>query len=367
MVRHTVITSKLRGNKLSTVETAFNARRNSLNAIRLVLATLVIVSHSWPIGGYGADPAFGDQDLGDWALAGFFAISGYLITASRVATPSLLDYSWRRFLRIYPGFLAALLVVAFVMAPASELLGRTGNYDWSSGAGFVANNAAVMMRQWGIDGTLQAVPFAGTWNGSAWTLFYELLCYAAVGILVSILPTRVMKPAVIAAFVACVLVTTAAHTFGAPIPEALELTARLGGFFSAGVIVYLFRDRVVLNAGGAILSLLLLVGIAAAWQFQVLAGMPVAYLMMYLGARLPFTQIGARNDISYGMYIYAFPVQQLIATAYPNQELPLPIFIAASILLTLPFAWASWLLVEKPAMRFKRLMKKRTAVLTAGG
>ena len=70
-------------------------RRNSLDALRLVLATLVIVSHSWPVGGFGPDPRLGVLTLGEVAVAGFFGISGWLITASRM-TSTLRGFAWRR-------------------------------------------------------------------------------------------------------------------------------------------------------------------------------------------------------------------------------------------------------------------------------
>lgn len=155
-----------------SVGATFNPRSNSLNAIWLFLATAVIVAHSWPLGGgYGADPGFGDQDLGDWAVAGFFAISGYLITRSRLSLSSLLDYFWRRFLRIYPAFLVCLLVVAFAFAPASVAVFSDGTYEGSAGASYVISNIFLFIRQWGIPGTLQSVPFLDSWNGPLWTLF----------------------------------------------------------------------------------------------------------------------------------------------------------------------------------------------------
>ena len=89
-----------------TLATAFDPRHNSLNALRLALATLVIVSHAWPIGGFGNDPHIGDLSFGGWAVAGFFAISGFLITSSRLRS-SFSAYLWRRMLRIFPGLWVA--------------------------------------------------------------------------------------------------------------------------------------------------------------------------------------------------------------------------------------------------------------------
>src|SRR5947209_465064 len=94
---------------------------NSLNAIRLVLAALVLVSHSWPLLGLPEPtPVFGET-LGSVAVAGFFAISGYLITGSRMKI-GIVRFAWHRALRIYPGYWVVLVVTAFVLAPIVSFL-----------------------------------------------------------------------------------------------------------------------------------------------------------------------------------------------------------------------------------------------------
>src|SRR4051812_45574841 len=138
---------------------AFPTSRNSLNALRLLLATSVIVSHSWPIGGYGDDPRWGPTSLGQFAVAGFFAISGWLITRSRLSS-ELPSYAWRRFLRIYPGFFVALLVVAFVVAPLGSALGG-GEYSIGAALRHVAQNAFLYMNDFSVGGGPTSVPYPG--------------------------------------------------------------------------------------------------------------------------------------------------------------------------------------------------------------
>ena len=134
---------------MTTVGEAFDPDRNSLNAIRLLLASAVIVSHSWLVNGLGLPPMVGGTDAGLVAVAGFFGISGYLVTASRLRSSSLRAYLWRRFLRIYPAFLVVLAVTAFVFAPLSTLLDGRSTIDWASAAGYVLNNAGLFVRQLG--------------------------------------------------------------------------------------------------------------------------------------------------------------------------------------------------------------------------
>lgn len=350
---------------MPTIESEFNAHRNSLNALRLALAAAVIVSHSWPAGGYGDDPGFGDQNLGAWAVAGFFAISGYLITMSRVHSPTLLDYMWRRFLRIYPAFLVSLLAVAFIFAPVSVYLLHSGTYSLHGASRFVLENIALYTPQPGIPGTLENAPFPIKWNSPLWTLFFEFLCYIGIGILVSILPRRFVTLGISVVFVGCTLITAVHMYSDVTVQFHLIRLARLGAFFAAGALMFAFRGRIPLTRQLAAAAALLLLAVMAAGTFQLLAGIPAAYLVMALGTWLPLQNIGAKNDISYGMYIYSFPLQQLLNIAFPNQVLPVWVFVLLSVALTVPFAWGSWKLIEQPAMKFKRLFKPKTPVLKA--
>ncbi|MFF2315846.1 acyltransferase family protein [Arthrobacter sp. NPDC058097] len=115
----------------------FAEGKNSLNAIRLVLAAMVIVSHAWWLGGYGPEPQPGGVKLGTWAVIGFFGISGYLITQSRMQARTAWSYARARFLRIFPGLFVCVAVVALA----------------------------------GIPGTLDGMPDPRLWNGPLWTLF----------------------------------------------------------------------------------------------------------------------------------------------------------------------------------------------------
>jgi peptidoglycan/LPS O-acetylase OafA/YrhL len=337
---------------------AFHSRRNSLNALRLFLAVLVIVSHSSPINGFGGDPGFGDLSPGSFGVYGFFAISGYLIIGSRLNAHSFVDYFWRRALRIYPAFLICLVVVAFVFAPVS-LFWSGGPLDAASAGNYVLNNVGLFIKQWGIKGTLDSVPFIGSWNGSLWTLFYEFVCYLAIGIAASIIPRRFLKPALGAAVILAMgfMVLNSITRTGAEFPILLEVI-HLGGFFAAGAALYLWRETLPSHWALAALSFVAIFVTAHFGLSRALATIPMAYLMMYLGARLPLHRIGAKNDISYGMYIYAFPVQQLIVTALPGQQLSQPGYILLAIVATVPLAMASWFAIEKPAMRLKTLFSR---------
>lgn len=336
----------------------FPTRRNSLNFIRLVLAVLVIVSHSWPIGRFGPDPEIGSLPLGSFAVAGFFGLSGWLITRSRLTKPAL-SYSWHRFCRIYPGYLVALLVTAFAFAPLGAAVIH-GDYRLRDGLSFVVQNSALSERQWTIPGTLPGWAFPA-WNGSLWTLIHEVACYVVVGLLVSILgPRRIVLSSTLA------LVTLTAAAVLAPVlqprlpdPVIMWDFARLAPFFFAGSVLYALRERIPLRWQLALLSAIITVGIAWARLSPTLAALPVAYGLLWVGARLPdvFQKVGRRNDISYGMYIYAFPTQQLLVLT-GAASLGVVAYVCLGVLATIPLAALSWFVIERPAQRWRHVFAK---------
>ena len=130
---------------------------------------------------------------------------------------------------------------------------------------------------------------------------------------------------------------------------------RLSGFFLAGMLLWCARglrprlDLAVLATVGSLVTYVWLLPIPVA---EAILPLPLAYGLLSLGALLP-VRLGARNDVSYGVYIYAFPVQQAVY-AFGGHALGVVGFAMVSVVLTLPLAWASWLLVERPALRWGR-------------
>lgn len=342
-----------------TIASVFDPRRNSLNAIRLVLAGIVVVFHTWTLGGYGSVPILGSRDVAAGAVAGFFAISGYLITASRVSSRNVAEYFWRRFLRIYPALILSLLLVALLIAPLSVGLTTNNTYDWGSAFGYVLRNALVQVRQAGIDGTLTHNPFGPAWNGSAWTLLYEVLCYLGIGVLVSVVPRRMRAGVTIAVFLLCTGIGLLLQFDGLQVHYLVHNMSRLGAYFAAGAVMFFYRHWIPLNGRWATVATVLLVALSVFEVFRVLAPLPVAYLVLYLGARLPLTRVGAKNDFSYGLYIFAFPVQQLLVAVFPDRQLPVLLLLLLAFALTVPLAVGSWFAVEKPAMALKYLFRPR--------
>lgn len=344
-----------------TLGDRLSSRDNALNFVRLCLASAVILSHTWPIGGFGHNFTVG---FGGWAVGGFFAISGYLIAGSRMRS-TFLPYLWRRAMRILPAFWVCLIVVAAVIAPlTAAAIGET--YVLGSGISYVVKNAALYISQWGIDDTLLTVPYPDVWNGPLWTLFYEFAAYIFAGVILSVPLLR--KHGAIASAVLFVFIVIAQPLAHGPLDVTTNIYLNgleLGAFFAAGMLLYFLRERIRLKTWLAPVALIVFVALAALGLAEWYGQLPFALLMLWIGAVLPL-RIGSRNDISYGLYIWAFPVQQLIIVAGLGWLGPWGTALLA-LLLTIPLAWASWRLIEKPAMRLGRLIPSTFALRLPGG
>lgn len=367
---------------MKTLGGALNSRSNSVNAIRLAFAGSIIVLHAITLGGYYEEmpKLIFHETVGTYMLAGFFVISGYMITASRLASRNFGDYLWRRLLRIYPAWIASFTLVAVFLAPLSRIIqGKSlSGYDWSSAAGYIYKNLLFVLKQFDIHGTIpkDSIPVDRVWNYSAWTLFFEFGLWMCIGILVLIAPKKLLNAGIISGLVVFTLIkvydklgpdnssyTTVNHGRATGKVDGLmtlfEPLARLGIFFFAGAVLYIYRDKIKLSRLVFWICVVLSFVLAVVGYFHVFAALPWAYVIMYLGTSTRFSRVNFPNDYSYGTYIYAFPITQVLACVNENHHMPIWVFCTLAVLCTAPVAYASWHLVEKPAMSLKRLTAGR--------
>ena len=243
--------------------------------------------------------------------------------------------------RIFPGYWVQLLVVALILAPIATLISPSVWTVQSAGQYIVANLSTFGL-QYLFDGTV--FPHFDAWNGSAWTLMYELMAYAGC---LAVFSVPWCRHHVITTS-ASALVALGGFTIVAPfagVTTNLYLnTAYLGSYFAAGMLAYALRDRIPVRwllIGISTVAAVVLLAIPGGDGF---AQIPIAYALLAAGVALP-TRVGSTNDISYGVYIYAFPVQQIVAMLGAGELLHLVV----SITITLVLAVGSWHWVERPA------------------
>jgi peptidoglycan/LPS O-acetylase OafA/YrhL len=335
-------------------------RTDGLNLVRLVLALAVLVSHGVVTAGL-AEPRIAGETLGGWAVAAFFAISGYLVAGSRL-THTMPVYLAHRLGRIMPAYWVSLVVTAVLAL--GVLVGTTGLTTTAlrSAVTFVTSNIGLVQVQPDVAGTPVGVPYPGVWNASLWTLAYEFACYLVIGVLVWLLPAARARRRVV---LAVIWIGVLAVHAGAPhlltdVPEVLQQAARLGTFFLGGALLQSVCRPRDLRPGVAFLLLAAALGLVVANnRVGAEVGAPLwAYVLLSAGCFLPSPRAIRDHDISYGTYIYAFPVSQLLVIV-GLREAGLGLFLAGTVALTVTLGALSWVLVERPALR---AVKGRTTV-----
>lgn len=336
-------------------------RDNNFNLIRLLAALSVIFSHSVAVLGLPANREFFFDRLGfsagEMAVDVFFVASGFLVTASLVGRGSVVAFVWARALRIYPALWAMLALTVFLLAPKLTSLPLADYFRAPETYAYFGKCATLIGGvRYSLPGVFEHAPLKGEFNGSLWTLPIELRMYLHLA----------LAWLVLAAFPA---IRIRALTLVAPMAAgaflAIILHGRLSGgpfnaanirvfMFLAGTTLYLWRERITLSHG-ALAGLLLILALAAfnKSMFFVAYVLGLAPLVLHLAyvPGGPIRRFNAWGDYSYGVYIYAFPIQQTLAQAFPAMSLFT--MVVLSVLLTLAVASLSWWGIERPALARK--------------
>lgn len=321
-------------------------RADNFDALRIAAAGAVMLSHGYTLSGRGDEPLFalsgGRASIGDAAVLTFFAVSGHLIAGSYLRRAEPVAFVRARALRLLPGLAAVLVLTAFALGPAVSRLPLGAYLSERSPYGYVVLNLALQPR-YRLPGVFEGLPYPGAVNGSLWTLGPEVACYAAVLALGASGALR--RPALLAAVAGLALAGSLGH--GPRLGVVDFATA-----FAAGSLTRLWPALLggpaLAGAGLAVLAFAL--G-GAPFALLDVAG---ALLVVGLGAsrRVRLPRLAGRGDVSYGVYIWAFPMQQLAELVLRGAGGP-----AANLALagptTLALAYASWHLVERPCLRLK--------------
>ena len=330
-------------------------RDNNLNLIRAIAASAVLVSHAFPIAlGPGAtqpmEQLFG-HTLGTISVFAFFSISGFLIASSFERSSSKTSFLTARFLRLYPALICSLLLVAFLIAPLVSSLSASDFLGSSAPWLFMVKNTLLASPMFVLPSVFETNPYTAI-EGSIWTLFYEVLCYMGVFVagVAGVLRNRLLASVALLIYFALWLGIEAS---GLQLHPKLHSLLNLSLPFVVGTLFYLWQDRLPLHlAGFAALGALTWLA-HGSFAYTVLFCVTLAYGVFWL-AYIPGGFLKAYNrlgDYSYGIYIYAFPLQGLAVylfgpqTPWQNMLYAYPATLMLSVL--------SWHLIEDPALRMK--------------
>jgi peptidoglycan/LPS O-acetylase OafA/YrhL len=338
------------------------SRDNNFQLIRFGAATGVFISHCFPLAGFGATgkPAL----LGYISLNVFFIISGFLVTKSFLDREHYADYVGARILRIFPALIIAVLFSTYVIGLLFTSLSTSAFLADMNVHEYAFKNIVLFLPNIPnyLPGVFLNSEYRPIVNAPLWSLPYEVWCYTGLLLMGFLLKAKVNPKwfylatlLVFIYFFSTFVLNYANDTSKYAFVLGKE-AYRLGAMFMLGILLYAFRDKIKISHLFAILIVVLIVAsIFIDRTLSVaLAYGGLGYLVLYLaygigGLFRLFNRVG---DYSYGVYIFGYPIQQATEQVAPN--LSLPMFFVVSFSITLLLAVASWHLVEKRALTFKR-------------
>ncbi len=349
---------------------ALRPNANNLTLVRLALASAVIWSHSyWRMTGIGGKDATSwllTVPLSQYAVDGFFFLSGFLVYRSLVQRGRVGAFVLARLTRLWPGL--AVCMALTVAAGAALTKDAPGAYAGLALRSFAAPNLALLLpAKFSLPGVMCGTAACNV-NGSLWTIPWEVRCYALLALagLLGLSRPVLMRWLVLPATAAFALglhvpgvAPAIAAKFGHGAIYNLDLIDRLWTMFALGIAAYLWRGRLVLSwwmavalFAGAFIGIRVAPGLHLHAIFTGYAVLCAGFLSARRGS------VSANwPDYSYGMYIYAFPVMMILAglgafSGYATLAL-------ATFAVTMVPASLSWHLVEKPCL--ERLRRHRVA------
>lgn len=328
------------------------AQKNSLDLLRLFAASLVLFSHQYAVLGF-VQPAFLDwTTLGGAGVSIFFFLSGWLVWSSWARDPDAKRFFLRRSLRIFPGLWLVVGLTVFLIGPVLTSLTVTDYFSSAKTWRYLTTSALLVRYE--LPGVFVSNPYPVAVNGSLWTLPVEFFCYISVA-LVGLLGRRRANWAWgLGLGLAVLIAVLGTRVVGYKYITHVEMI----GFFWWGAWyghvsakTPMERQKVLLWTALAFVVFL----VVDSRGVERTAILLFAAVMVILAQK---TDVGSGltdrlGDLSYGMYIFAFPVQQIIAQWGQGRGWLFGVSLGLSFVSTAALAYLSWHLVEKQALRFK--------------
>jgi peptidoglycan/LPS O-acetylase OafA/YrhL len=327
-------------------------QKNSFDLLRLFAAALVLYSHQHVLLGLAEPELFGWTTLGGVGVSIFFFLSGFLVWSSWARDPDFVRFFIRRSLRIFPALWFVVLFTAMVLGPLLSKL-PVSDFFASSETWRYISTALLLVRR-GLPGVFLDNPYPLAVNGSLWTLPVEFLCYVSVALIGGI--GLVSRNGLMALSLGMAVVAAAygALLLGPRFVSHLEMVA----FFWWGVMYGFVRERPAseyklwaVGIGVAFVAF----GVLGSRGIERTGTLVLAAVLVMVAQRVSWgSRVTARlGDLSYGMYIYAFPVQQMLVQLGRSRGWTFSMHLSLSLLVTGVLAYVSWHALEKRVLRFK--------------
>lgn len=338
-----------------------NNRSNNFDFLRLLFASLVIVSHSYPL--TGKAEAIGiltnsQLSLGSLSVDCFFIMSGYLIMMSLQRSKSPQEYMWKRLLRLYPAYII-LLILTILFLPV--VYKGPNIFSEKSFWTYFPNSLSLYRIQYEVKGIFESNPYPRAINGSLWSLSHEFTMYIALLLLFPLRNYKYLNIIVIVIFLSSFYCMVTESYFLENTMKKIYLLPiefyRLCTYFMAGSVLVFINFQKINKFWIRSLIFLALTASLYFGFYKYVSPVLLPLLILQIGVNKDkyISNIGEKiGDISYGVYIYAFIVQQALMYYFGLGTVPL---MLASIIITYILAYASWHLIEKKMLAYKNLVK----------
>lgn len=344
-----------------TLEQAIDRKNNNFNLIRLLAAILVIFGHSFylfPTNGYKEPTStlFKGDYTGSLAVYIFFFLSGIFIVSSFVNSKTFFRFILMRVLRIYPALIICNVITVFIVGATFTTLSISSYFSskdtWTY---FVGNNLMVDYIP-NLPGVFRNNFFTATLNGSLWTLPVEIRCYLVItllGVLGFFKKNKVFLK-VSFFFVAYLIFRNSAYIMN--FFHGAQLKAL---FFFMGMLAYTFRKYVIINNWAALILIVACI-VSHFINYKLFINIfyfTLIYSVLAVSTLNVVKKVKLSGDYSYGIYIYGFLIQQIIAhffpklTSYPSMLISMPLVFLLGVI--------SWHYVELPALDLAKKLSQK--------
>lgn len=332
-------------------------RQNGFDLLRLIAAALVIYGHAFPLTGTNG-PGFLANGIQTIAVKVFFAISGFLICRSWLSDPQIYRYIVKRVLRIAPALILIVLITILLLGPIYSRLSlmqyllnkNTWNYLWN----------LVLYPVYGLPGVFENNIYPNAINGSLWSLPVEVAMYISIPIILGkrLIQARVALPIAVIILLSFSIyhvrisnVIPKSVIYGTSVASMLDVCP----YFQIGAIYAAFNlDKYARPLFSSVLLLMLCSFRCGGVLGELALLLALPFFAISVGTtHIKFLdKILRGNDISYGLYLFGFPIQQIFQFQFENKLSPYMNFVLSLAISTL-FAVMSWFLIEKRALALK--------------
>ncbi len=349
-----------------------STRENNFDFLRLVFAIFVAITHCHTLSGSTEDDLLqhitnGHVSFSYIGVNGFFIISGYLVFQSLSRSGNLFEYYKKRVLRLFP---ALIVVLALTTMLGFIVYEGNGNYFTNGSTwGYPVNNLLLFHQQFSINGIFENNPHTSAINGSLWTIPYEFSLYVIVSLFYRIRKREKLCRCILGGIFILMLIGNI--FFSRQIGKygfilSAKYMIELGSFFISGSFLancsgYISGQRTSFPVNTnhskampliAFALLILCYPIFDSVKFILLPILIISTGM--LSTRCISGMANRIGDMSYGIYIYSFPIQQTLVHFFHFNYISLMICAIPTAIL---FGYFSWHLIECPALELKQKRK----------